>query len=409
MVDEARRTLDDANASPEDRDEAITKLVKVRLGMPKQKQFQHLMEDAEIRRLVDKRALELHSDQNRMVNQEIRDSLYFAIDEKRHEADLGELGRRTIRPEDPDAFVIPDLASQFADLEGRSDFSDEERLAERQKLQRRFDEQSETIHNIAQLLRAYCLYEKDVQYVIQENKVVIVDEFTGRLMPGRRFSEGLHMALEAKEGVTIEGETQTLATITIQNYFRLYDKLAGMTGTAETEASEFHDIYQLDVLVIPTNRPCVRLDHNDRVYKTQREKYRADHRGNPRLPRARPAGALGHDLGGSVGNPQPDAAAVAHPAQRAQRQVPPAGSGDHQAGRPAWRGHHRYQHGRPRDRHSARCRSQGSWRPARHRQRSPRCPAHRPPASRPLRSPGRSRLLALLRLLRGRLDAAVWL
>src|SRR5205814_4287302 len=126
-----------------------------------------------------------------------------------------------------------------------------------------------------QLLKAYCLFEKDVQYVIEENKVVIVDEFTGRKMSGRRWSDGLHQAVEAKEGVQIDRETQTLATITIQNYLRLYEKLAGMTGTAETEANEFHDIYKLDVVVIPTNRPCIRKDANDKIYKTRREKYNA--------------------------------------------------------------------------------------------------------------------------------------
>ncbi|MBV9674458.1 MAG: SEC-C domain-containing protein, partial [Verrucomicrobia bacterium] len=135
------------------------------------------------------------------------------------------------------------------------------------------DNQAERIHNISQLLRAYCLFEKDVEYVVEENKVIIVDEHTGRKMPGRRWSDGLHQAVEAKEGVQIDRETQTLATITIQNYFRLYHKLAGMTGTAETEANEFHDIYKLDVVVIPTNRPVIRTDHNDRIYKTRREKY----------------------------------------------------------------------------------------------------------------------------------------
>ncbi|MEM4248234.1 MAG: SEC-C metal-binding domain-containing protein, partial [Candidatus Nanoarchaeia archaeon] len=156
-----------------------------------------------------------------------------------------------------------------------SSLTEEEKFRKKQAFQEEFAKKSETIHNISQLLRAYCLYEKDVHYVVQDNKVIIVDEHTGRLMPGRRFSEGLHQALEAKEGVKIERETQTLATITIQNYFRMYEKLAGMTGTAETEANEFHQIYKLDVVVIPTNRPCQRIDYNDCVYKTKREKYKA--------------------------------------------------------------------------------------------------------------------------------------
>src|SRR5437588_2052612 len=152
---------------------------------------------------------------------------------------------------------------------------DDEKERAKTERQQHCDAQAERIHNISQLLRAYCLFEKDVQYVIEDNKVVIVDEFTGRKMPGRRWSDGLHQAVEAKEGVQIDRETQTLATITIQNYFRLYQKLAGMTGTAETEAAEFHDIYKLDVNVIPTNRPVARKDHNDRIYKTRREKYNA--------------------------------------------------------------------------------------------------------------------------------------
>src|SRR4029077_1842646 len=149
------------------------------------------------------------------------------------------------------------------------------RLEAKAKLQAEFEAKAQRIHSIAQLLKAYCLYEKDVQYVVQDNKVIIVDENTGRLMTGRRWSDGLHQAVEAKEQVAIERETQTLATITIQNYFRLYHKLAGMTGTAETEASEFYDIYKLGVAVIPTNRPVARKDKNDSVYKTKREKFDA--------------------------------------------------------------------------------------------------------------------------------------
>src|SRR5438874_1792086 len=166
------------------------------------------------------------------------------------------------------------LDGRSADKSTNDDF-DREKEKKKQQIQQAFDERSEKIHNISQLLRAYCLFEKDVEYVVQDNKVMIVDEFTGRLMPGRRWSDGLHQAVEAKEGVAIERETQTLATITIQNYFRLYKKLAGMTGTAETEATEFENIYKLGVIVVPTNRPVQRKDANDSVYKTKREKYNA--------------------------------------------------------------------------------------------------------------------------------------
>jgi preprotein translocase subunit SecA len=176
-------------------------------------------------------------------------------------------------PDDPDAYVLPDLPTQFAEIDGRSQLTEQQRIEAKSKAQEEMNIQSERIHNISQLLRAYCLYEKDVHYIVEEGKVVIVDENTGRTMPGRRWSDGLHQAVEAKEGVQIDKETQTLATITVQNYFRLYKKLGGMTGTAETEANEFHDIYKLDVAVIPTNRPCVRKDGNDLIFKTRREKY----------------------------------------------------------------------------------------------------------------------------------------
>src|SRR6187551_340943 len=171
--------------------------------------------------------------------------------------------------------MLPDVASAYTEIDVNPDLEPQERLARKQKIQGEFEVKAQQIHCISQLLKAYCLYQRDVQYVVQENKVIIVDENTGRLMTGRRWSDGLHQAVEAKEGVEIERETQTLATITIQNYFRLYLKLAGMTGTAETEAGEFFDIYKLGVLVIPTNKPCLRKDANDSVYKTRREKFNA--------------------------------------------------------------------------------------------------------------------------------------
>jgi preprotein translocase subunit SecA len=201
--------------------------------------------------------------------------LFFTIEERQHDADLTLKGRDFLKPDDPDAFVLPDLLTEFADIENKPGLTDAEKAQQKGARQQYCDAQAERIHNISQLLKAYCLYEKDVEYVVEDNKVIIVDTFTGRKMPGRRWSDGLHQAVEAKEDVQIDRETQTLATITIQNYFRLYEKLAGMTGTAETEANEFHDIYRLDVNVIPTNRPVRRLDENDRIYKTRREKYNA--------------------------------------------------------------------------------------------------------------------------------------
>ncbi|MBO5762231.1 MAG: SEC-C domain-containing protein, partial [Lentisphaeria bacterium] len=225
-------------------------------------------------------ALERHesfvrSDNNRGMLQEVQSALFFTIDEKSHEADLTARGREELSPNDPDAFIVPNLAEEINRIENDPAIPDADRGRLREEFQQNFMLKSERLHDLSQLLKAYCLFEKDYHYVVQNGKVMIVDEHTGRLMPGRRFSDGLHQALEAKEGVEIEQETQTMATITIQNYFRMYDKLAGMTGTAETEASEFHQIYKLDVTVIPTNRPCIRKDDNDSIFKTRREKFNA--------------------------------------------------------------------------------------------------------------------------------------
>jgi preprotein translocase subunit SecA len=235
-----------------------------------------MMEEPELRKLVDKAELEFYKDTDgKAALVDLKEELFFTIEERQHDADLTQKGRDFLKPDDPDAFVLPDLLTEFADIENNSALTDAEKAQQKASRQQYCDAQAERIHNISQLLKAYCLYEKDVEYVVEDNKVVIVDTFTGRKMPGRRWSDGLHQAVEAKEGVQIDRETQTLATITIQNYFRLYEKLAGMTGTAETEANEFHDIYRLDVNVIPTNRPVRRLDENDRIYKTRREKYTA--------------------------------------------------------------------------------------------------------------------------------------
>src|SRR5881396_191450 len=250
-------------------------MFKVKLGQPRNKQLLRMMEDPDKRRAIDKAELSFYTDTRKEELFALKEELFFTIDEKSNEADLSEQGRSFLNPDDPNAFVLPDLINEFTEIDLDQTLSPEEKDKKKAERQQHCDAQAERIHNISQLLRAYCLFEKDVQYVIEDNKVVIVDEFTGRKMPGRRWSDGLHQAVEAKEGVQIDRETQTLATITIQNYFRLYQKLAGMTGTAETEAAEFHDIYKLDVNVIPTNRPVRRTDHNDRIYKTRREKYNA--------------------------------------------------------------------------------------------------------------------------------------
>jgi preprotein translocase subunit SecA len=205
---------------------------------------------------------------------QIDEQLFFAMDEKGHNVHLSDKGIEELSPNDPDAFVIPDLSEAMGAIEGDENKSLEEERTAIQDLEAAYAAKSQKMHVIHQLLKAYTLFHKDEQYIIGEDgSVVIVDEFTGRQMAGRRWSDGLHQAVEAKEGVEIRGETQTLATITIQNYFRMYDKLAGMTGTAETEENEFHQIYKLDVLVIPTNRPIVRDDRDDLIFRTKREKF----------------------------------------------------------------------------------------------------------------------------------------
>jgi preprotein translocase subunit SecA len=249
------------------------KLLTVQRGSPKNKRlFKLYADEPGLKKLAQKVELDLIREK-RM--QEIDEDLLFVIDEKNHVTDLSDQGRHLMSPNDPSFFVLPDLAVELEQIQEDPELDPKERLAKREALNREYAERAERIHCVHQLIRAYALYEKDVEYVVQDGKVMIVDEFTGRLMPGRRFSEGLHQALEAKEGVRVGDEMQTLATITLQNYFRLYSKLAGMTGTAETEASELFEIYKLDVVVIPTNEPVRRVDENDVIYRTRREKYNA--------------------------------------------------------------------------------------------------------------------------------------
>lgn len=269
LVTEAKELLES------DPDTAGRNLFKVKLGQPRNRQLMRLMQDTETRRLIEKTELSLYQDAQKKELFELKEELYFTIDEKANDADLMDMGRQYLSPDDPEAFVLPDLGTALAEIDADPELTEEQRVIRKEEAQDRMDRQAQKMHNISQLLKAYCVFERDVQYVVEEGKVVIVDENTGRKMPGRRWSDGLHQAVEAKEGVAIEKETQTYATITIQNYFRLYEKLSGMTGTAETEAAEFHDIYKLDVLPIPTNRPNQREDLNDQVFKTRREKYNA--------------------------------------------------------------------------------------------------------------------------------------
>ncbi|MFR4436631.1 MAG: hypothetical protein ACLT8C_02755 [Akkermansia muciniphila] len=229
------------------------------------------MQDPELRRIVEKYELTLYQDTRKKELYKLKEEMFFTVDEKTHDADLMEKGREVISPGHPEDFVLPDLGTSFAEMDEDPRLTEKDKLRRKNELTKQLDETGARLHTTSQLLKAYCIYEKDVEYVVKEGKVIIIDQNTGREMPGRRWSDGLHQAVEAKEGVEVERENQTYATITIQNYFRLYKKLAGMTGTAETEAAEFHDIYKLDVLPIPTNRPCIRKDQNDLIFKSRRE------------------------------------------------------------------------------------------------------------------------------------------
>jgi preprotein translocase subunit SecA len=258
-------------------DEAGVLLLRASRGLPKHPRLLKVFTEPSNKKLVQRTESEYLRDQSRRMP-EIDDELYYAIDEKNHQINLTEKGRDYVTPlvGDKDFFVLPDLGTEFSLLDNDHALTHDQVQQKKDELNLLYAERSERIHTVTQLLRAYSLYAKDDEYVVTDDgKVQIVDEFTGRLLPGRRYSDGLHQAIEAKEGVKVERDMQTLATITLQNYFRLYKKLAGMTGTAETEAGEFFDIYKLDVVVVPTNKPMVRKDINDVVYKTKREKYNA--------------------------------------------------------------------------------------------------------------------------------------
>jgi preprotein translocase subunit SecA len=300
-------------------------LLQVQKGLPKLKRLMKLRGEPGIQTLIEKAELEHLAEKNM---QDVEERLYYVIDERGHQVHLTEMGRQALSPSNPKLWELSDIVEEIAAIDAGdfeviemtdgqktllngtagqraacrkeqgweiprhdtlqriphdkvariipgSEVPKSERDQIKEILHGEHAVQTEKLHNISQLLRAYSLYEKDVEYVIQDNKVIIVDEFTGRLMAGRRWSDGLHQAVEAKEGVEIEPETQTLATVTLQNYFRMYKKLAGMTGTAETEAGEFVHTYKMDVVVVPTNKPCIRKDEDDFIYKTKREKYTA--------------------------------------------------------------------------------------------------------------------------------------
>jgi len=259
--------------------EGAVKLYQAQLGMPKNRRLLRLLNESGLKQLIQRVELDSIADRKLPTRKQqmrgLEDPLFFVLDEKGHSVHLTDQGAEALSPEDPALFIVPDISEIIHQIEHDEDLDPAARTEARRKVEGEYAVKSEKLHIIHKLLQAYALYEKDVDYLVQDGQVLIVDEFTGRAMPGRRWADGLHQAVEAKEKVEVKGETQTLATITIQNYFRMYEKLAGMTGTAETEETEFYQIYELDVMVIPTHRPIRRLDHPDRIYKTRREKYQA--------------------------------------------------------------------------------------------------------------------------------------
>jgi preprotein translocase subunit SecA len=271
LVNKAEKILRIDSPSEDQLYDAGLLLLKAKKGLPKDNKLQELFQEQGTLKLMNSVESEYIADKKL---HELDEDLYFAIDEQSNSVDLSDKGRIALSPDNMEAFTIPDLGEMLSDID-ESDLSDDQKKLNKEKAYQLHSQRSSKIHYLNQLLKAYTLFDKDVEYVVQNGQVLIVDEFTGRVLPGRRFSGGLHQALEAKENVKIEKETQTLASITIQNYFRMYDKLSGMTGTADTEAAEFEKIYNLGVTVIPTHRPIVRKDFNDVIYKSMHSKYKA--------------------------------------------------------------------------------------------------------------------------------------
>jgi preprotein translocase subunit SecA len=275
LLAEAERLLENEKT----RQDAALKLYQAQLGMPKNKRLLKMMNETGIKQLVQRMELDSIADRKLPMKQQrmrdLEDTLYFVLDEKGHTVHLTDRGAEAMSPDDPELFLVPDISEEIHRIDKDEELSPHDRIERRRAVEAEYALKSEKLHIIHKLLQAHALYEKDVDYLVQDGQVLIVDEFTGRIMAGRRWADGLHQAVEAKEQVQVKGETQTFATITIQNYFRMYDKLAGMTGTAETEETEFYSIYGLEVSVIPTHRPIRRADQADRIYKTRKEKHDA--------------------------------------------------------------------------------------------------------------------------------------
>ena len=276
IVQEAEDLLQTGNK--EDTTQAGIQLLRAYRGLPKNNKLAKVLSEPTNKKLLQSTEMDFLREKAKNMYI-IDDELYFVIDEKNNTVDLTDKGREEMAKGsgmEKEFFILPDLGTEISKFENDPDLSEDERIKKKDQLYNRYSESSDRIHTVHQLLKAYTLFEKDDEYVItEEGKIAIVDEFTGRVLPGRRYSDGLHQAIEAKESVKVEKDTQTLATITLQNYFRMYNKIAGMTGTAETEEAEFFEIYKLEVVVVPTNKPVVRDDMDDAIYRTVREKYNA--------------------------------------------------------------------------------------------------------------------------------------
>ncbi len=274
ILQEAEKIIEESGQTPE----AGVQIFRAYRGLPKSNKLAKILSESSNKKLMQDTEMEYLREKAKNMHI-IDDELYFVIDEKNNSIDLTEKGREELAQGsgmEKEYFVLPDLGTEISKFENDPNLTDQEKIQMKDKLYSHYSEASERIHTLNQLLKAYTLFDKDVEYVITEDgKIAIVDEFTGRVLPGRRYSDGLHQAIEAKENVKVQRDSQTLATITLQNYFRMYNKLAGMTGTAETEENEFFSIYNLEVVVIPTHKNCVRDDTDDAIYKTKREKYNA--------------------------------------------------------------------------------------------------------------------------------------
>ena len=377
ILAEAKRILTDPNATEDEKKHGADQLFRAYRGLPKNNALIKFLSEEGMKSLLQK--TEGFYMQNRNENMHIiDDELYFVIDEKLNTVVLTDKGSEqlALAYNDPEFFIIPDVGSEVAELE-HSNLTNDEKVLRKAELMRNFAEKSERLHTVQQLLKAYTLFEKDVDYVIIDNKVKIVDEQTGRIMEGRRWSDGLHQAVEAKENVKVEAATQTYATITLQNYFRMYHKLAGMTGTAETEAGEFWDIYKLDVVVIPTNRPIARIDQEDMIYKTKREKYNAVIDEIQRLVNAgRPV--LVGTTSVEVSELLSRMLTRKNIPHNVERQAALQGSTDREGSRSGGHRDHRHQHGWSWYRYQVRPWCEGSRRSGHHRHRAPRVTSCRP-------------------------------